>query len=464
MSRRRTRRAILALLGSCVIAFALAAQASAQVTIGQLAPTSAPSGECGGGVSGSFYWQLQVAEGQSYEVPAPGGVLTSWSTRAAGGAGQFLTLKILRPSGGSSFDVVGTDGPRALAPGALDTFPTHLPVQTGDTIGMYEGSDLESTNIACSFPTANNEDIPGFSFASPAGPVEVAGVNLELRVNLSATVLLSPTVDSLSTTVGPLAGGTSVTISGKEFEHVTAVDFGGVAAQSFTVDSEGQITAVSPAGEAGSVPVTVTTIAGTAASGLHFTYKPPPTVTALSPAEGSTSGGTAVTISGTDFEEATKVDFGSTPAQSYSVDSAGQITAVSPAGGAGPVSVTVTTAWGTAASSQLFTYMAPTPDNPPANGTGSVSTAGPIAPENKAGSASTPGPPPRESPAASCRVPKLAGKKFSTAKKAIAAAHCKVGTVTKKKGVTAKTGKVVEQSPKVGTRKSAGSKVNLTLG
>jgi hypothetical protein len=463
MSRVRKRWVIVASLGSCVIALAFAGQASAQVTIGQLAPTSAPSGECGEGVSGSFYWQFQLAEGQSYEVPAPGGVLTSWSTRAAGGAGQFLTLKILRPSGGSSYDVVGTDGPRALAPGALDTFPTNLPVRTGDTIGMYEGSHLESTKIACSFPTANDEDFPGFSFASPAGPVEVVGFNQELRVNLSATVLLSPTVDSLSTTVGPLTGGTSVTISGNEFEHVTAVDFGAVPAQSFTVDSAGQITAVSPAGVAGSVPVTVTTIAGTAASGPHFTYKPQPTVTALTPAEGPTSGGTAVTISGTEFAEATEVDFGSTPAQSYSVDSAGQITAVSPASGAGPASVSVTTPWGTTASSRPFTYIAPSSGNPPANETGPVTTAGPIAPENTAVSPTTAGPP-SPSRGASCTVPKLTAKKLSPAKKAIAVAHCKVGTVTKKKSVTAKTGKVVKQSPTVGTSKSAGSKVALTLG
>jgi PASTA domain/IPT/TIG domain len=463
MSRVRKRWAIVASLGSCVIALALAGQASAQVTLGQLAPTSPASGECGGGASGSFYWQLELGEGASYEVPAPGGVLTSWSTRAAGGAGQFLTLKVLRPLGGKFFAVVGTDGPRALAPGAVDTTLTNLPVQPGDVIGIYTGSALESANTTCRFSTSNEDDIPAFGFSPSAGPVEIEGFNLKWRANLSAIVLLSPTVESLATTAGPLTGGTSVTISGTEFEDVTAVHFGAVAAQSFTVHSAGQITAVSPAGAAGSVPVTVTTIAGTAASGGQFTYRPPPTVTALSPVEGSTAGGTAVTISGAAFEEATEVDFGSTPAQSYSVDSAGQITAVSPASGAGPVSVSVTTPWGTAASSPLFTYIAPSSGNPPANETGPVPTAGPIAPENTAASPTTAGPP-SPSRAASCTVPKLTAKKLSTAKKAIAAAHCKVGTVTKKKGVTAKTGKVVKQSPKVGTSKPAGSKVNLTLG
>jgi hypothetical protein len=79
----------------------------------------------------------------------------------------------------------------------------------------------------------------------------------------------------------------------------------------------------------------------------------------------------------------------------------------------------------------------------------------------------TPAPTPAPAPVApvpTCKVPKLMGKKLKAAKKAIRAADCKVGTVTKKKGVTAKTGKVVRQSPKVGTSKAAGSKVSFKLG
>lgn len=64
----------------------------------------------------------------------------------------------------------------------------------------------------------------------------------------------------------------------------------------------------------------------------------------------------------------------------------------------------------------------------------------------------------------SCTVPKLTGKKLKAAKKKIRAAHCKVGHVGKKKGVTAKTGKVVKQSPKPGTVRGAGSKVAIRLG
>ena len=55
-----------------------------------------------------------------------------------------------------------------------------------------------------------------------------------------------------------MSGGTIVTITGTDFLAATAVMFGATAAATFTVDSDTQITATSPAG-AGSVHVTVTT-------------------------------------------------------------------------------------------------------------------------------------------------------------------------------------------------------------
>src|SRR5215831_13944634 len=83
----------------------------------------------------------------------------------------------------------------------------------------------------------------------------------------------------------------------------------------------------------------------------------PPTVTNVNPNTGPTSGGTSVTITGTNFSDATAVSFRSNAAGSFTVNSATQITATSPAG-VGTVDVTVTTAGGTSAisSGDRFTY------------------------------------------------------------------------------------------------------------
>lgn len=72
-----------------------------------------------------------------------------------------------------------------------------------------------------------------------------------------------PTVASISPTAGPVAGGTSVTLTGTGFVAGATVAFGATQSPTVTVVSATQITAVSPPGVAGTVPVTVTTAGGT---------------------------------------------------------------------------------------------------------------------------------------------------------------------------------------------------------
>src|ERR1019366_7947378 len=62
---------------------------------------------------------------------------------------------------------------------------------------------------------------------------------------------------------------------------------------------------------------------------------PAPAVTSISPSSGPTTGGTTVTITGTNFTGATKVGFGAVAATSFTVVSSTEITAVSPAQAAG---------------------------------------------------------------------------------------------------------------------------------
>jgi hypothetical protein len=86
-----------------------------------------------------------------------------------------------------------------------------------------------------------------------------------------------PTVSSVAPLSGNMAGGMQITITGTDFRYVTGVSFGGTPATSFTVDSNSQISAVTPAGAAGTIDVTVTTDAGTSATTPAdiFIYVPP---------------------------------------------------------------------------------------------------------------------------------------------------------------------------------------------
>ncbi len=173
-----------------------------------------------------------------------------------------------------------------------------------------------------------------------------------------------PTIKALSRTSGPVAGGVLVIISGTGFAGATAVRFGGIAGTGLTVESANRITVRSPAHAAGTVNVTVTTPNGTSAraAAAWFTYAPPPTVTARTPAAGPVGGGTLVTIYGTGFAGAKAVRFGGTAGTGITVVSASRITVRSPAHAAGTVYVTVTTPNGTSAPAAgvRFTY-APRP-------------------------------------------------------------------------------------------------------
>ena len=157
--------------------------------------------------------------------------------------------------------------------------------------------------------------------------------------------------------------------------------------------------------------------------GVNVQVQPSPTITGLGTVSGPPSGGTSVLIAGTDFEGASVVRFGSTPASSFTVDAEGQIAAVAPAAATGPVTVSVTTIAGTATSSQQFTYQDPV-----------TSPSIPISASVK-----------------TCTVPKLKGKTLKVSKRKIKGADCKVGKVTKRKGAKASTGKVVAQNKKPGT-------------
>lgn len=67
-----------------------------------------------------------------------------------------------------------------------------------------------------------------------------------------------------------------------------------------------------------------------------------PTLSAVSPADGSSKGGAAVTLMGTDFLAGLTITFGSAAATSATVQSAPQITAIPPAFSTEAVNVTVT--------------------------------------------------------------------------------------------------------------------------
>jgi len=171
-----------------------------------------------------------------------------------------------------------------------------------------------------------------------------------------------PGVTALSPTFGPTAGGNRVTVSGFQFVNVSAVLFGTTQVKQVHMVSPVQFWVSAPAHAAGVVDVKVTTPGGTSGflPGDQYTYVAAPAVSAISPMSGSSNGGTAVSVYGSNFIGVTAVTFGGHAGSLVSV-SPTSLTAVAPAHKAGPVDVQVGTVYYTSAAvpADVFTYVSP---------------------------------------------------------------------------------------------------------
>ena len=295
-------------------------------------------------------------------VTAPGG------TSATSAADQFTYTPAPAPT------VTG------VSPTSGQSTGTTSVTVTGTTFTGATAVDFGANPAAFTVNSATS-----ITATAPAGTLGTVDVTVTTPGGTSATgaadqytytVPPAPTVTGLSPSSGQSTGSTSVTLTGTNFTGATAVSFG-TSAASFTVTSSTTIAATAPPGTLGTVDITVTTPGGTSATnaGDKYTYTQPPvpTVTAVSPTSGVSTGTALVTVTGTGFIGATAVKFGTVTA-SFTVTSSTAITATAPTG-TGTVNVTVTTPGGTSATgaADQYTYIPP----PPPTVTGVSPSSGP---------------------------------------------------------------------------------------
>lgn len=328
--RNRSRLALIPIF--LVASLCVCASASATVTVGS--PLAGPftQGACDASGGCTIADLALVAPGPPVASPVTGRIIR-WRVVGATPLPGYA-IRALGRGAGTLFTGAVTSTPVTPSGGGVETFAADLPIKAGEYVGLNvpEDGGIDGINPGGQYAAL----VPELPDGGSANALEETG-----EIAFNADVLAPPTLGAVSPSTGTTAGGTSVVIAGSEFAEVKGVSFGAAAAGSYTVDSEGQITAVAPAtGSAGPVDVTVTTVAGTTSVG----------------------------------------------------------------------------------GADRFTYSAPaaTPVAAPA------------------------------SPVPECVVPKLTGKKLKLAKKKIRYAHCRLGLVSRKLGVNAKTGKVVRQVPKAG--------------
>ncbi len=168
------------------------------------------------------------------------------------------------------------------------------------------------------------------------------------------------TVTSVAPNHGPTGGGTFVLIKGRNLAGASQVYFGTTPATGFNFKGANSLVASAPAEEAGMVDITVVATDGTSAivPADEYTYVVGPAIQDLSPRVGADTGGTKVTIAGSDFTGVTAVEFGSTSVP-FTFLSDNEIQTVSPdVVTPQKVDVTVTTPAGTSPidPADVFTF------------------------------------------------------------------------------------------------------------
>ncbi len=235
-------------------------------------------------------------------------------------------------------------------PTILNVFP-NFGSTGGGTLVTVTGTNFDSSTVifvggavATDIDFVDSTTIRGRAPPHAPGMVPVAVNNCLLFTLPNAfTYIQGPTVISVSPPSGPVAGGTPITLIGTNFISGATVTLGGIAATGVTFVSATQLTAVTPGHAAGAVNVVVTNPDSFSASLFAgFTYGSAPTLASVSPPSGSTAGGTAVTLTGTNFVTNATVTFGGVRASTAAVSDDRTISATTPGHAEGMVNVVVT--------------------------------------------------------------------------------------------------------------------------
>jgi IPT/TIG domain len=334
------------------------------------------------------------AKASSVTVRSETEITAVTAARSAGSDEVVVTDSNGTSSGGPSYTYAAPPKPSVSS-----ISPDEGPTKAGAAVTIYGSGFLAGATVkiggkATSVKVLSSNEITARAPSSAAGSQEVIvsdanGVSSE-GPSYTFVAPPAPYVSSIAPSEGSTAGATNVTISGSGFVAGATVKIGGKAT-SVKVLSSGEITAKTGAHVAGSYEVTVTDENGASSGGPTFTYvaPPKPNVSWISPSEGSTSGATPVTITGSGFLPGSTVKIGG-KALSVKVLSSSEITAKTPSRSAGSDEVVVTNQNGASSGGPTYTYHTPAPAARTAvtlkctgtqtcSGTLALNTAGPAA-------------------------------------------------------------------------------------
>jgi hypothetical protein len=311
-----------------------------------------------------------VVTGLSASSGAAGNTITINGQNFSGAAGHLSVY--FGTTAASSVTFVSDSQITAVVPNGAGTVDVTVQSGVNETDNFSDNPNANVNKPNFGYGTSATSSADKFTYSSQGQTI--SGANS--TAGFASPTVASGSTDLLTIVVEDTTGKPVTGLANSAFALALS---GGTSGGTFGAVSEtatpGTYTSTFTATTAGTASTLATTV-----SGVTLNARPTvtvssttaaPTVSGVSPALGPASGGTKVTITGTNFTGATGVAFGGTAAASFTVVSATQITATAPAGTGGTtVDITVTTAGGTSATSSADRFQfiaAPTITTQPSN-------------------------------------------------------------------------------------------------
>ncbi|MFW6369109.1 MAG: IPT/TIG domain-containing protein, partial [Myxococcota bacterium] len=295
-------------------------------------------------------------------------------TAPPGSAGSAVDVEVVHPRGTTRMSSAFAYVDEALRDTSLVLVtPSRGSVEGGNT-AILVGTGLDHADPQVRFGSTDASDIQPVDenrlsvLVPPAA--EAGAVDVQIRNERGGARLESAyayrqamQVQGVSPAEGPSSGGTEVIVTGEGFSPEVGVRIGALPATSVQVDDENTITAVTPAGSAGSADVVVWAGEGEdRREGLlsgGFTYTEPLSLAQVDPARGSQAGGTYVLLWGAGFTGEAEVSFGEAPAEVVETIGQSAMAVRTPPGTLGFVDVVVRRAEEESVAPAAFQYYDP---------------------------------------------------------------------------------------------------------
>ena len=303
-------------------------------------------------VGGRGAFDVYVADEYTIEALTPPGQVGAADVRVTNANGtlalegaivyyQNVAITTVFPSagpieGGQSVEIVGEgfsddctvtfSGRQAIV---LESTPTSILVSTPNHVAGPK--DVSVTTVSGTATLFG-----GYTYLEPDGPaLEVLGVH---------------------PTSGPASGGIEVVVSGRGLDALDLQVFFGQAELTILAAEPNAVRGSLPRGPVGTVDVMA--VAGDLSSTLPnaFTYYEDLTIVGVDPPSGPISGGSAVTVAGSGFEQGARLWFGPMPALDVVFVDSTTLTALTPPGSVGAVDVRVTVSDASATLDEAFVY------------------------------------------------------------------------------------------------------------